>query len=157
MFIEPIGRPMPWTRSTWIASRTASHCSRVAYMSTDKITDRVPDGATTALHWTTTDRMLADPSTKGMKHAACRLGSFDERQPWEFDPNKRKGMWKQGWNHDWHGNILVAFGIQQHVDAVHVPAADLDADWLKQCAVKGALHLTQVKPQKSGCHILPSH
>lgn len=46
---------------------------------TDKITDRVPDGATTALHWTTTDRMLADPSTKGMKHAACRLGSFDER------------------------------------------------------------------------------
>ena len=33
------------------------------------ITDRVPADATTALHWTTTDRMLADPLTKGMKHA----------------------------------------------------------------------------------------
>jgi hypothetical protein len=32
------------------------------------ITDRVPSDATTRLLWTSTDRMLADPLTKGMRH-----------------------------------------------------------------------------------------
>ena len=35
-------------------------------------TDRLPVNGSTRLTWTSTDKMLADPLTKGMKHAGLR-------------------------------------------------------------------------------------
>ena len=37
------------------------------------ITDHVPSDATTSIEWTSTDRMLADPLTKGMRHEGMEL------------------------------------------------------------------------------------
>ena len=52
------------------------------------LTDRVPADATTTLKWTSTDRMLADPLTKGMKHAG--LDAFLQGFPVDLTPKENK-------------------------------------------------------------------
>ena len=114
------------------------------------ITDRVPAGATTALHWTTTDRMLADPLTKGMKHAAglnllMSGGSVSLISQQNIMSVKARMKSRWTWTHD---NL----GLQQKppLGSNSSPSARTTAEWLKRCAVRGVSHFGQTP--KTGCH-----
>ena len=53
------------------------------------LTDHMPESATTTLKWSTTDKMLADPLTKHMRHAG--LDSLMLGQDQDLTPTKEKG------------------------------------------------------------------
>ena len=53
------------------------------------LTDHLPCTATTRLLWTSTDRMLADPLTKGMKHPG--LQSLQEGTTQDLTPKNNTG------------------------------------------------------------------
>ena len=53
------------------------------------LTDHMPKSATTTLKWSTTDKMLADPLTKHMRHAG--LDSLMLGQDQDLTPTKEKG------------------------------------------------------------------
>ena len=65
------------------------------------ITDRIPASATTRLNWTSTDRMLADPLTKGMRHFG--LDQLMEGQAVSLIPTKHNECENKDDQHDAHG------------------------------------------------------
>jgi hypothetical protein len=67
------------------------------------LTDHIPGDATTRLLWTSTDRMVADPLTKGMKHDG--LDSVMRGQSIDLTPTKLKAC-------ETEGDIQVNLGDQ---------------------------------------------
>ena len=69
------------------------------------LTDHIPGDATTRLLWTSTDRMVADPLTTGMKHDG--LDSVMRGQSIDLTPTKLKAC-------EIKGDMRVNLGDENH-------------------------------------------